>query len=214
MRKPVEPVVLPDEAEGGILFFVGDILSDSSWSDLKLFQARKSVTVKERARARALRFPIIKRGAAMSSSPVIILTPPATRDSYEYYYYEYDDDGGDQEFGQSKKIERTGQSTSTEAPAAASEVVAAEAAEAADDQAASGLFFGGLFGSDKCPYCDKGGYQKEPCCPHVVDGPWLFLLLGSVALLAIFLQRQVALPLTIRLCLLTLTFFAFCFWLF
>ena len=150
----------------------------------------------------------------MSSSPVIILNPPATRDSYEYYYYEYDDDGGDQEFGQSEKIERTGQSTLTEAPAAASEVVAAEAA---DDQAASGLFFGGLFGSDKCPYCDKGGYQKEPCCPHVVDGPWLFLLLGSVALLAIFLQRQVArplaLPLTIRLCLL-LTFFAFCFWLF
>ena len=47
LRKPVEPVVLPDKAKGGILFFVGDILSDSSWSDLKLFQARKSVTVKE-----------------------------------------------------------------------------------------------------------------------------------------------------------------------
>ena len=140
----------------------------------------------------------------MSSSPVIILNPPATRDSYEYYYYEYDDDD-DQEFGQSEKIERL--TTSTEA--ATSEVIAA--ASEVTDQDASGIFFSSIFGkSDKCPYCDKGGYQKEPCCPHVVDGPWLFLLLGSVALLAIFLQRQVALPLTIRLlCLLTLTFFAF-----
>ena len=136
----------------------------------------------------------------MSSSPVIILNPPAARDSYEYYYYEYDDDGGgDQEFGQSKKIERKGlqaTSTSTEAPDAVT-----AASETAEDQDASGLFFGGLFKHDDCPYCDKGGYQKEPCCPHVVDGPWLFLLLGSVALLAIFLQRQVLLsPLASGIC--------------
>ena len=145
----------------------------------------------------------------MSSSPVIILNPPATRDSYEYYYYEYDDEeDDDQDFGQSKEVERKGllsDSTTTEAPAA----VASEA-EGADDQDASGLFFGGLFKSDKCPYCDKGGYQKEPCCPHVVDGPWLFLLLGSIGLLAIFLNRQVAfaVPLasTIRLCLLYVPF--------
>ena len=135
----------------------------------------------------------------MSSSPVIILNPPAARDSYEYYYYEYDDDGNDQEFGQSKKIESKkgllATSTSTEAPDAVT-----AASETAEDQDASGLFFGGLFKHDDCPYCDKGGYQKEPCCPHVVDGPWLFLLLGSVALLAIFLQRQVflLLPAVIR----------------
>ena len=73
------------------------------------------------------------------------------------------------------------------------------ASETAEDQDASGLFFGGLFAHDDCPYCDKGGYQKEPCCPHVVDGPWLFLLLGSVALLAIFLQRQVLLFLLLLL---------------
>ena len=136
----------------------------------------------------------------MSSSPVIILNPPATRDSYEYYYYEYDDGGGDQEFGQSIKIEsKKGlltASTSTEAPDAVT-----AASETAEDQDASGLFFGGLFAHDDCPYCDKGGYQKEPCCPHVVDGPWLFLLLGSVALLAIFLQRQVFLsPLAFASC--------------
>ena len=137
-----------------------------------------------------------------SSSPVIILNPPAARDSYEYYYYEYDDDDGDQEFGQSKKIQRKGlltASTSTEAPDAVT-----AASESVEDQEASGLFFGGLFKHDDCPYCDKGGYQKAPCCPHVVDGPWLFLLLGSVALLAIFLQRQVTLsPLASGICPLT-----------
>ena len=149
-----------------------------------MFQPRKSVTVKEHAKAR--RFPIVKKDGTMSSSPVIILNPPATRDSYEYYYYEYDDDD-DQEFGQSEKIERL--TTSTEA--ATSEVIAA--ASEVTDQDASGIFFSSIFGkSDKCPYCDKGGYQKEPCCPHVVDGPWLFLLLGSIGLLSVFLGRQVA----------------------
>ena len=149
-----------------------------------MFQPRKSVTVKEHAKAR--RFLIVKKDGTMSSSPVIILNPPATRDSYEYYYYEYDDDD-DQEFGQSEKIERL--TTSTEA--ATSEVIAA--ASEVTDQDASGIFFSSIFGkSDKCPYCDKGGYQKEPCCPHVVDGPWLFLLLGSIGLLSVFLGRQVA----------------------